>query len=369
MKVKKFQAPSMPEVMTKVKKDLGKDAVILNSKEVKAGGFLGMFRKPNIEVIAAIDPEDIQQSSFKPTPEPLPARQAKGTRKTSEDDSVMKEIKELKFMLQQSGNEEKRSLIQETAASLKKLELDHEIIEEIMEAVKEKCADDDLSRDGINKILKTSLLDKLSSINAGHQEFSKKYIHLVGPTGVGKTTTIAKLASEAVLNQNKKVAFITTDTYRIAAVEQLKVYAKLLDAPLKVAYSVDDYRKARESFSHYDLVFIDTAGRNFKDRGYVNELTKLIDFTQDTETFLVLSLTSRYEDMKQIHSSFDQVPINKLIFTKKDETSKLGGAVSLAIQTNTGIAFITHGQDVPDDIESADPVELVETVAGDYTYE
>ena len=104
--------------------------------------------------------------------------------------------------------------------------------------------------------------------------FNKKYINIVGPTGVGKTTTLAKVAAETMLNQRKKVAFITTDTYRIAAIDQLKTYAKILNIPIEVAYNLEDFKRAADRFSHYDIVFIDTAGRNFRNEQYVKDLEK-----------------------------------------------------------------------------------------------
>ena len=116
--------------------------------------------------------------------------------------------------------------------------------------------------------------------------YDKKYINVLGPTGVGKTTTIAKMAARAVLEKKKKVGFITTDTYRIAAIEQLKTYAGLLQAPVEIVYNEQIIKKQLEKFEHLDLVFIDTAGRNYKEVKYVKDLQKLINFEENAETFL-----------------------------------------------------------------------------------
>jgi flagellar biosynthesis protein FlhF len=180
--------------------------------------------------------------------------------------------------------------------------------------------------------------------------YQKKYINVVGPTGVGKTTTLAKLAAESMLKNQKKIAFITTDTYRIAAIEQIKTYAKILNAPLEVCYSLEDFQKAKEKFKEMDMVFIDTAGRNFRNRELVSDLEKLIDFTEEVETFLVLSVTSKLNDMLEIYDNFSSIQIDKIIFTKLDETNLRGSMYDFILSADKGVAYMTNGQNVPDDI-------------------
>ena len=172
-----------------------------------------------------------------------------------------------------------------------------------------------------------------------------------------------------MLKQNKRVAFITTDTYRIAAIDQLKTYAKILNVPIEVAYNLEDFQKAIERFSHYDIVFIDTAGRNFRNADYVKDLQSIIDFSVDMETYLVLSLSSKQKDMEEIYSQFSMIPIKQVIFTKADETSTYGAMVNFMIKNEIGAAYVTNGQNVPDDIEMATPQLLVEMVLGEKTYE
>ncbi|WP_431799365.1 flagellar biosynthesis protein FlhF [Halobacillus andaensis] len=283
---------------------------------------------------------------------------------------VIKEIEQLKIMIQeQSGTKEPTSVVKVISSYLENQGLDQELVKSIVSEIKAGLNDNEHQAGQVNELVRKTLVRYLTSTNIGHHGFRGKFVQFVGPTGVGKTTTIAKLASEAVLNRKQRVALITTDTYRIAAVEQLKTYAKLLDVPLEVAYTRDDYRRARSLFSNYDRVFVDTAGRNFKNASYVNELTETIDFNEDTETYLVLSLTSKNEDMKRIYDSFNQVPIRQLILTKNDETYSLGGALNLAVLQNIGIAYITNGQGVPDDIESASIFQLVESVMKDFPNE
>lgn len=208
-------------------------------------------------------------------------------------------------------------------------------------------------------LLTEHIASLIRDIPLGGIDFQKKYVNIIGPTGVGKTTTIAKIAAHCVLKKHKKVALITTDTYRIAAVEQLKTYAKILNIPLEVAYSIDDFLKAKEQFSNYDLVLVDSAGRNFLNNLYVKELKKVIDFNDDVETYLVLALTSKYRDMEAIFQKFSFIPIDKLIFTKKDETSYYGNLLNMIIRNKVGIAYVTTGQNVPDDIIEVSDIETI----------
>ncbi|WP_332870067.1 flagellar biosynthesis protein FlhF [Salisediminibacterium selenitireducens] len=184
-------------------------------------------------------------------------------------------------------------------------------------------------------------------------------MNLVGPTGVGKTTSVAKIAAHAVLKENKKVAFITTDTFRIAAIEQLKTYAKLLHVPLEVAYSIEDFKAAVEKFEDYDFVVIDSAGRNFRNRLYVEQLNQLIDFNEHMETHLVLSTTAKYRDMKTIIEQFQLITIDKFIFSKLDETDSVGSVYNAMRDYQTGASYITTGQNVPDDIEEASRQQII----------
>ena len=199
--------------------------------------------------------------------------------------------------------------------------------------------------------------------------FQKKYVNVVGPTGVGKTTTIAKLAAEMVLKHFKKVAFITTDTYRIAAIEQLKTYSSILNVPIEVAYNTEDFLKAIEKFAHYDTVFIDTAGRNFRNKEYVEDLQRFISFDDEMETYLVLSVTSKQRDMEEILRQFSLIPISCFIFTKIDETASFGAVYNMMSMFQMDTAYITNGQNVPDDIVKMTPDKIIETLLEDLKHE
>ncbi|KAB8138754.1 flagellar biosynthesis protein FlhF [Gracilibacillus oryzae] len=366
MKVKKIKGTTMPEVMQIVRRELGQDAVILNSKEIYEGGFLGLFKKKKIEVLAAID----QQRTTVSQKHSVPAKPlAKTEESRHNNDAVLKELKEMKrWMQKNTGNESELPYPYQ-------LMLDHLLDQEVKPDVakefigniqKRKSADTEMNVDKLKVELAFEMKHRLANKGQfGNNLFDKQIVQLVGPTGVGKTTTIAKLAAHCVLNEQQRVALITTDTYRIAAIEQLKTYSKILDIPIEVAYSLDDYNQAREKFKEYDVILVDTAGRNFRDEKYVKELSKVIDLHKEVDTYLVLSLTSRTRDMEDIYQQFETVPLKQLIFTKKDETAVYGSILNMCLDHNIGIAFITNGQDVPDDIEVASIDNIAKLVVGD----
>ncbi|WP_430785899.1 flagellar biosynthesis protein FlhF [Virgibacillus flavescens] len=372
MKVKKYVAATMPEAMHQIRKELGADAVILNSKEVKNGSFFGIFKKRNIEVIAALDPEptkaDIKQRSDIPVSKAIKNQKSEAPRK---DEHVLKEIKQLKKLLEvqnQSVNDKFSPQYKLVYQHLIDQEINEELAAGIVQEVLDKHAatDDELEQRVIFQETLKEISSRLTNFSFEGITFNKKIIHFVGPTGVGKTTTIAKIAAENMLNMNKRVAFITADTYRIAAIEQLRTYAKILDIPLEVAYDITDYKRAVEKFTDYDLILVDTAGRNFRDERYVRELKNSIDFNDQIETYLVLSLTAKPKDLMKISDQFKHIPIKAYIFTKVDETRQYGSMLNLAVQNQMGIAYMTNGQDVPDDLVKPSPEKISEYIVGEY---
>ncbi|HEY8342157.1 MAG TPA: flagellar biosynthesis protein FlhF [Calditerricola sp.] len=187
----------------------------------------------------------------------------------------------------------------------------------------------------------------------------------VGPTGVGKTTTLAKLAAEQVLKHRRKVAFVTADTYRIAAVDQLRTYANILNIPLEVVFSADDLRKALAKLADCDRIFLDTAGRNYRNASFVEELKTLLAPAASCATHLVLSLTTKYEDVKAIVANFLPLSIRAVIFTKADETSSYGALLNVAGEFGLPTAYVCCGQNVPDDIWPATPARIAHLLVGE----
>jgi flagellar biosynthesis protein FlhF len=391
VKIKKYRATSMPEVMKLVRSELGNDAIILNSRVIQTGGFLGLFKKRGIEVVAALDspsPQTVnsinKENQYQDNEStPLIKETMKEQKRIPDNDQkvligMQEELDELKTLIKSTNfnhnhvNDEKPdgislpSTILKVKQMLVKQELSNLVIDELINRLMEEWYKQgrNLSYEEVVQFAKKSLIEQINGIPFGRITFNKKYINVVGPTGVGKTTTLAKIASLYVLTYKKKIAFITTDTYRIGAIEQLKTYANILNVPVEVCYNSEDFQLATQKYASYDLVFIDTAGRNFRNAKYVEDLKNMIDFNQDIETYLVLSLTSKQIDIEEIIKQFSEIHIDKFIFTKADETATYGSMYNIIHRENKGVAYITNGQDVPDDLVMVTPEKIVDLIVG-----
>lgn len=191
-----------------------------------------------------------------------------------------------------------------------------------------------------------------------------KTVFFVGPTGVGKTTTIAKIASKFKLEEKKKIALVTTDTYRIAAAEQLRTYANILTVPFRVIYTEEEFESALRDFADYDYILVDTAGHSHKNDEQKNALAGFLNLSQEKEVYLVISATTKYRDMISIADSYTAVTDYKLIFTKLDETETLGNLLNLRMHTGAEMSYVTNGQNVPEDIAPFDPQGIVKQLLG-----
>lgn len=194
-----------------------------------------------------------------------------------------------------------------------------------------------------------------------------KVVFFVGPTGVGKTTTIAKIASKFSVDRKKKVALLTADTYRIAAAEQLHTYADILEIPFRVIYATEEVEKALIDLKDYDYILVDTAGHshhNATQRDVMNGFIHSVDGLAEKEVFLVLSATTKYRDLLSIADTYSSMADYKLIFTKLDETTTLGNLLNLKLHTGAPLSYVTCGQNVPDDIEEFNPQKTVKQLLG-----
>ena len=194
-----------------------------------------------------------------------------------------------------------------------------------------------------------------------------KVVFFIGPTGVGKTTTIAKIASKFSVEEKKKVALLTADTYRIAAAEQLRTYANILEVPFRVIYSVDEMESALRDFVNFDYILVDTAGhshQNVTQKENMNAFIHSLDGKVEKEVHLVLSATTKYRDLLSIADTYTDMTSYKIIFTKLDETTTLGNLLNLKLYTGASMSYVTCGQNVPDDIEVFNPQKTVKNLLG-----
>jgi flagellar biosynthesis protein FlhF len=194
-----------------------------------------------------------------------------------------------------------------------------------------------------------------------------RVLFFIGPTGVGKTTTIAKIASKCKVESNYRVAFITADTYRIAATEQLRVYADILDAPMDIVYSPEDLNGAISKLTDQELIFVDTAGFSHKNETQRMDMKRMIKGLSDEyekEVYLVLSATTKYKDLLEIVDIYHEISDFKLIFTKLDETTAYGNILNIKLYSGADLSYITNGQNVPADLEVFNTQKIVKQLLG-----
>lgn len=339
----------MAEAMRQIKLELGNEAVILSNKEIKKGGFFGLFQKKFVEVVAAQDTKPLGRQHIAESPKIV-----QPIIKETKDSEVLAEIKQLRTMIisQQSTNVVPADF-QSVYDYLINQDVNEILANELVEyAVSLREANETYS---IKHLVTKAIEEKFAHIDTPGISYKKQIIQFVGPTGVGKTTTLAKVAAHSMLHHDKKIVFITADTYRIAAIDQLKTYARILNVPIEVAYSKEDYQAALDKYKDYDLIFVDTAGRNFRDERYIDELRSTIDMdSHNVETYLVMSLTAKERDINEIFSRFKPLHIEKVIFTKLDETATYGNILNICLPEQINLAYLTNGQDVPDDIIEPD---------------
>ena len=456
MRVKRYVVDTMPDAMQSIRSELGSDAVILSTKEIKIGGFLGMFKKKKIEVVAAVENEQKRVVNKKPSAPlnvprsavPQAYLKASGSQpagdlkpqeenrtyaelaaaltdavgipssvavfsnasqqdeddnekelsafnlgKTSQskdsalyeslgieqtsavssvlDSEVLNEIREMKqwmerFARQTSGSRDIPEPLIDLRERLIEQEMDMDLIEIWVSSVFDQWINEGSkwSLEQFQDSLKEQVIKFLSNRIGQGIARDTRILYIAGPTGVGKTTTIAKLAAEQLFRQGRKVGLITSDTYRISAVEQLRTYAAILNVPLEVVQSPGDMQRALSRLESCDLILMDTAGRNYRNEMLVAELQSLLSKDLKSETYLVLSLTSKSRDMKIITEHFNKYQLDKVIFTKLDETESYGPLFNLLKEFPLGLSYLSNGQNVPDDLLMASEEKLYGMLLG-----
>ncbi len=409
MKVKRYVGETAQEALQKVKSDLGRDAIILNTRKIRKKGLMGFFAKPLVEVVATID-SDISSGAaqnkaqnIRPAVQHIkeeysnnassfinelnaniqvqknvPKESIKQQVHNDDKELIQQDFLELKSMLSKVydavkvdyENTKLSDIVKKYLKTLEDFEVDKVIVNEIKEKLIETL---DSEKQQSDAIVRNTIYNILSKYMKEPEPFSftkdKKVIIVIGPTGVGKTTTIAKLAANMVLTEKKKVGLITSDTYRIAAVEQLKTYSEIIGVPLSIIYTPAEILNAIETYDNKDLILVDTAGRSHKDKYQLMELKTLIKSSIDFEVYLVMSATTKFSDCIEIIKSYSFLDDYKLLFTKMDETSAFGVILNVAYITKKPISYITTGQSVPDDIEIADNSKIINCLLGDKLYE
>lgn len=362
----------MAEALEQVKRQFGRNAVILHTRTLTRGGFLGIGGSPYIEITAAAEPGDLswppRRASVPPRPvAPSRIDDAAALARTPTppapvlSDALLAEVGSLKSMVSDLVRDTRRLCadrvpeeLYDTYRRLVENEVAEQIAQQLINDVRSDLPPERVQDPGAVRARLAGLLERMLPTAGPIQPVrnaAPTIIALVGPTGVGKTTTIAKLAANFCLRERRKVGLITIDTYRIAAVEQLKTYAEIIDVPLTVAMSPDQLSDAVRGMSDRDVILIDTAGRSQRDAIRIKDLERFFRAVRPDEIHLVLSGTCSEAVLHETIERFRAVGIDRVIFTKLDEAIGFGVILSCLTKANAKLSYVTTGQDVPDDIE------------------
>lgn len=381
MIIKKFVARDFKTAIKQAKEEMGRDAIILHTSQVRKGGILSFFFRPQVEITVAMD-DSLKVSSDKARKMPL----------IPVSDSLVRKSKPVELPTAEGETDTReKELLEElqrmkqimTDVKLKMYEVEFikgmsENVQFFYEILINNKVEKDLALKIVNSVEARLPGDKSSDeswaqdvcLHTLQEYFSEakpislsngekgKLVFLVGPTGVGKTTTIAKLAANLAFSEGKEVALITLDTYRVSAAEQLRTYAEIIDIPISIVFNSLDLEAAIKQFEDKDVVFVDTAGRSPHHEEHMEELRQFIEIAKPDEIILVLSVTTDSNDLKNIYRKFNTIGIDKVIFTKLDETCSYGQILNTINEFEKPIAYLTTGQNVPDDIETPDPLYL-----------
>ena len=374
MKIKKFSAPSMNECLMQVKKELGENAVILDSRKVRRGGPFSFLLDDLIEVTAST-----------PDRNPPPVKKVRDwtqlaqTAKAGVDKAVTSEefeflsdeIQGLKETVLQMADHMKFDKLPSLPRELETLHrnlLDNGVEAGITNTLTQEMT---LQLSGgefeDRRLLVKTLRDRVGRVVRAAPtsiEGTRPWvIALIGPTGVGKTTTLAKMATHPALLGRKRVALVSADTYRIAAVEQLKTFASIAGIPMEAVYRPPDIRRSIDRFRDRDVVLIDTAGRSQNNRDQLKDLAAFIEYARPDEVHLVLSVSTRLDDQLDVINKFKAAGPQRLLFTKLDETTNFGMILNVCFHERKPVSLLTCGQNVPDDIIAPNQEQIVRLVS------
>ena len=410
MIIKKFTGKTEAEATEAAKKELGSTLVIMNVHEVKKKGLFAFLLPKQIEVTAALEeeaPARPQYGSILRTAADKEIRtEQQNLLAKNSTENIEKKLDSLQTLLESQLNnrqsekeesaktqdvpdaEEKEDKTQDMAAAEKKEEEKNPEQDKFIRLLYNKMLDNEMDEKYVNSILEDASKTKKADLPFDYllaniyqkmvlkfgrsegitpSEEGPRIVLFIGPTGVGKTTTIAKLAGRYCVEEKKKVALLTADTYRIAAAEQLRTYANILETPFRIIYTPEELQAAVEDYWDCDYIFIDTAGRSHQNTDQLEKMKEMVAALKRPESyqvFLVLSATTKYRDLQKIADCYGKIADFELIFTKLDETEAVGNLLNMKLYTDAPIAYVTCGQNVPDDMEAFNPQKTVKQILG-----
>ncbi|MGC8862381.1 MAG: flagellar biosynthesis protein FlhF [Armatimonadota bacterium] len=351
MKVLRVRSVSVHRALEEARRQLGAEPTILYTKEFEEPKWFGIRRSRAVELLAAVDAPGRRAQSTNAARSPVPEG-APGD--VTGDAQVTRELSEMRTLLARIDRRIQSPSQEDLPAAARRL---------IRNGVSEKLAKALVGGED------TSMAEVLDGLRARIQcsgpidmTRGQARVALVGPTGAGKTTTIAKLASQYSLLHSSKVALITLDTYRVGAVEQLGTYARILNIPLEAALEPEDVAPLIEKHADKDLILIDTVGRSQRNRQDIAQLWSMLEPARPTEVHLAVSASSSIAVQHETIVSFSRLGTNRLLLTKLDECAQTGCIVELAMAALLPFSYVTIGQEVPDDLMLADSQRLAEAV-------
>ncbi len=405
MQIKTLRAKSIQEALQLIRTELGPDAAVLHTREVRRGLLGRMILSRRIEVTAsnevnvqppltlaaqnAVASQNArEQNAAQPTSSvdtlmqtPAPAHAEHHRDQLRED--IQAEIQELRLLVEKlhrrsdspisdashpapvKSDDPREQAFFTVFTEMRNAGLHEQDARDLLDAVRPDCGAADSAESIRCKVAETLASELLISGPLEVTPGKCTVAAFVGPTGVGKTTTIAKLAAVSRLHHKHRVGLITVDTYRIAAVEQLRTYANIIALPMEVVATPREMRQAIARMRDLDLVLIDTAGRSPQDDARLQELQSMLAEAHPDETMLVLSCVSSTENLQEASRRFAEVGVNRLVLTKLDEAVQLGAVLPALRGCQLPVSYLTDGQNVPDDIQEAEARFLADAVLGE----
>ncbi len=412
MIIKKFTEKTEEEALAAAQKELGDGVVVMNVKSVKGKGPFAFLKPKMIEMTVALEDEreamrTVRREAARTEKMEAARTQTGAGMSVASSQNIEKKLDSLQTLLedrmkQEDSRRKEEELAREAASAETQRPADEAAEkpskeneegrnteqEKFLKLLYNAMIDNEVDEKYANQILEETEHTKKPNVPIDYilanvyqkmilkfgksdgitaAEKNPRVVFFIGPTGVGKTTTIAKIASSYSVDEKKKVALLTLDTYRIAAAEQLRTYANILEVPFRVIYTEEELKEAIADFAEYDYIFVDTAGhshQNAEQLGKMKELLQSVTGNANRQVFLVLSATTKYRDLLKIAENYKTVADYQLIFTKLDETTTLGNLLNLKLYTDAPIAYVTYGQNVPDDIERFNPQKTVKQLLG-----